>query len=38
MQIYSIKKEAAMEKVRTFLSISCNYKITDKIVEEVFFS
>ncbi len=37
MQIYSLKKEVAMEKVRTFLTISCNYKITENIIEEVFF-
>lgn len=36
MQVYNMKKEVAMEKAKTFLNLSCNYKISENQVEEVF--
>ena len=35
MSAYSLKKEDAMDKVKTFLNLSCVYKITDVLVDEV---
>ena len=35
MKAYKLKNEAGQEKVKTFLNLSCQYKITNKLIDEV---
>ena len=35
MKAYKLKKEEGQEKVKTFLNLSCQYKITNKLIDQV---